>query len=127
MIVEDNNELADLYKTRLELLGYKCFVAYEGESGLSLIQNEIPDLVLLDIMLPKMSGSQILQIMRESEWGKNIKVLIISNFNEADVPAKLRDWGIEGYLVKANLVNDDLDRHVEKILKLATPPAPAPA
>jgi DNA-binding response OmpR family regulator len=117
VIVEDNVSLADLYKTRLELLGYKCLVAHEGREALALIEKELPDLVLLDLMVPKVAGDQILETMRASDWGKNIKVLIISNLNEADAPAGLRDQGIEGYAVKANLSNDDLDQLVDSILK----------
>lgn len=119
VIVEDNVQLADIYKTRLEILGYKCFVAYDGEEALALIRLQIPDLVLLDLMVPKVAGDQILERMRSSEWGKDIKVLIVSNLNEADAPAGLRDQGIEGYAVKANLSNDQIDQLVDNILKPA--------
>jgi DNA-binding NarL/FixJ family response regulator len=54
--------------------------------------------------------------MRESEWGKDIKVLIISNLNEEQAPAGLRDQGIEGYAVKANLTDDQLDQMVNEII-----------
>ena len=117
VIVEDNVALADIYKIRLGLLGYRCFAAYDGIQALSLIERELPDLVLLDLMVPKVAGDQILATMRASEWGKNIKVLIISNLNEADAPAGLREQGIEGYAVKANLSNDELDQLVDSILK----------
>jgi DNA-binding response OmpR family regulator len=119
VIVEDNVSLADIYKTRLELLGYTCFVAYEGRAALALIEKELPNLVLLDLMVPKVAGDQILEIMRGSTWGKDIKVLIISNLNEIDAPAGLRQHGIEGYAVKANLSNDQLDQLVDSILKPA--------
>ncbi len=119
VIVEDNVSLADIYKTRLELLGYTCFAAYDGVQALSVIEKELPDLVLLDLMVPKIAGDQILQTMRASEWGKNIKVLIISNLNEIDAPAGLREQGIEGYAVKANLSNDQIDQLVDSILKPA--------
>jgi CheY-like chemotaxis protein len=119
VIVEDNVSLVDIYKTRLEILGYKCFTAYDGEEALAVIQRELPDLVLLDLMVPKIAGDQILARMRASDWGKNIKVLVISNLNEADAPAGLRAQGIEGYAVKANLTNDQLDRFVDHILKPA--------
>lgn len=119
VIVEDNVSLADIYKIRLEALGYICFVAYDGIDAVSLIKQELPDLVLLDLMVPKIAGDQILEIMRRSEWGKDIKVLIISNLNEADAPAGLRDQGIEGYAVKANLSNDQIDQLVDNILKPA--------
>lgn len=117
VIVEDNVALADIYKIRLEILGYQCFAAYDGLQALAIIEKELPDLVLLDLMVPKVAGDQILETMRASEWGKNIKVLIISNLNEADAPAGLRDQGIEGYAVKANLSNDQLDQLVDSILK----------
>lgn len=117
VLVEDNHSIADIYKTRLEMLGYQCQVAYDGEEGLRLIESTLPDLVLLDLMVPKIAGDQILERMRASEWGKNIKVLIVSNLNEADAPAGLRDQGIEGYAVKANLIDDQLDRLVDEILK----------
>jgi DNA-binding response OmpR family regulator len=116
VIVEDNVSLADIYKTRLELLGYTCIVAVDGEEALAVIEREIPDLVLLDIMIPKVSGDQVLKTMRESSWGKYIKVFIISNLNETDVPMDLRQQQIEGYAVKANLTNDQLDQLVDAIL-----------
>jgi DNA-binding response OmpR family regulator len=117
VIVEDNTALADIYKTRLEILGYQCFAAYDGQEALTVIERERPDLVLLDLMVPKIAGDQILATMRANEWGKDIKVLIVSNLNEADAPAGLRAQGIAGYAVKANLTNDELDRFVDRILK----------
>lgn len=119
VIVEDNAALADVYKIRLELIGYKCLIAYDGRTALEMIEKELPDLVLLDLMVPKVAGDQILETMRQSEWGKNIKVMIISNLNEIDAPAGLRDQGIEGYAVKANLSNDQIDQIVDSILKPA--------
>ncbi|MDB5176251.1 MAG: hypothetical protein JWM81_1109 [Candidatus Saccharibacteria bacterium] len=119
VVVEDNYSLNDIYKTRLEILGYTCFSAYDGREALAIIERELPDLVLLDLMVPKIAGDQILETMRASDWGKNIKVLVISNLNEADAPAGLREQGIEGYAVKANLSNDQLDQLVDSILKPA--------
>lgn len=120
IIVEDNTALAEIYKTRLEILGYTCFIAYNGITALYFIQKEIPDLVLLDIMIPDLSGGQVLETMRNSTWGKNIKVLVVSNLNESEAPANIRQLGIEDYLVKANLTEDEIDQHVNKILKPQT-------
>lgn len=117
VIVEDNYALADIYKIRLELIGYKCFVTYDGQTALETIEREKPDLVLLDMMVPKVAGDEILRRMRASEWGKDIRVFVISNLNEVDAPAGLRDLGIEGYVVKANMSNDELDKLVDNILK----------
>lgn len=119
VIVDDNISLADIYKIRLDLLGYQCFVAHDGEAALMVIQRELPDLVLLDLMVPKIAGDEILRRMRSSDWGKDIRVLIISNLNESDAPAGLREQGIAGYVVKANLANDQLDQLVAGILNPA--------
>jgi DNA-binding response OmpR family regulator len=94
-------------------------VAYDGQQAHAMIQQEQPSLVLLDLMVPTIAGDQILATMRSSDWGKDIKVYIISNLNEADAPAGLRNQGIEGYAVKANLANDDIDKLVDSILKPA--------
>lgn len=117
VIVEDNVSLAEIYKVRLEILGYQVVVAHDGENALELIERERPNLVLLDLMVPKIAGDQILERMRASEWGKDIKVQIMSNLNEGDAPVGLRERGIEGYAVKANLTDDMLDRLVDNILK----------
>jgi len=116
VIVEDNVALAEIYKTRLEIIGYQCFSAFDGEQALSVIQRENPALVLLDLMMPVMSGDEVLRRMRASEWGKNIRVYIISNLNETEAPADLRALGIEGYTVKANLSDNDIDKLVDRIL-----------
>lgn len=129
VIVEDNSALAEIYKTRLELLGYTCFIGYNGITGLYFIQKEIPDLVLLDLMVPDIAGDQILARMRGSTWGRDIPVVIISNLNEADAPAGLRDLGIVDYVVKANMTDDTIDQIVNRVLRpevQAEPTAPAP-
>lgn len=116
VIVEDNVALADIYSTRLSLIGYTCYTAHDGEEALELIQREQPALVLLDLMIPRIAGDEVLKRMRASDWGRDIRVYIISNLNEADAPAGLRDLGIEGYAVKANLTDDDIDNLVDRIL-----------
>ena len=119
VIVEDNIALNDIYTTRLGLIGYKCFPVFDGESALETIERERPDLVLLDMMVPKIAGDEILRRMRASDWGKDTRVFIISNLNESDAPAGLRALGIEGYVVKANITDDMLDKLVDDILKPA--------
>lgn len=117
VIVEDNASLAEIYKTRLDLIGYDCYIAYDGEEALALIELQKPQLVLLDLMLPKIAGDEVLRRMRATEWGKDIRVYVISNLNETEGAADLRSLGIEGYAVKANLTYDDIDRLVDSILK----------
>lgn len=116
IIVEDNVALADIYKTRLELLGYECLVAYDGIAAMYSVHKELPDLVLLDLMVPSIAGDEVLKRVRASDWGKDIPVYVISNLNEEDAPSGLRDLGIEGYTVKIDMKEDDLDKIVTDIL-----------
>ena len=116
VLVEDNNALSDIYKERLEALGYEVFAAFDGITALYHILKELPDLVLLDLMVPNIAGDEVLRKMRATTWGRDMPVYIISNLNEADAAKDLRDLGIVGYSIKANLVNDDLDKIVESIL-----------
>lgn len=127
VIIEDNESLAEIYKVRLELLGYTCFIGYNGITGLYFTQKEIPDLVLLDLMIPDIAGDQVLKTMRNSDWGKWIKVLVISNLSESDAPPNLRQLGIEGYVVKANMVNNQIDQIVTSILDPQTSAPPPQA
>jgi DNA-binding response OmpR family regulator len=122
VIVEDDQALAEIYKTRLELLGYTCFIGYNGITGLYFIQKELPDLVLLDLMIPDISGGQVLETIRHSDWGRNIKVMVISNLNESEAPSNLRQLGIQGYAVKANMMDDTIDMLVNQILRPETMP-----
>jgi DNA-binding response OmpR family regulator len=124
VIVEDNAALADIYKTRLELLGYTCFIGYNGITGLYFIQQEMPDLVLLDLMIPDIPGDKVLQTMRDSEWGKQIKVVVVSNLNESEAAPNLRQLGIEDYIVKANMTDDGIDQLVNSILRPEVHPEP---
>ena len=117
VIVEDNAALADIYKTRLEMIGYTVFLGYNGITGLYFIQKELPDLVLLDLMVPDIAGDEILRKMRTSNWGKDIPVFVISNLSEQDAPPTLRELGITGYAVKANMHDDDIDNIVNGILR----------
>ena len=116
VIAEDNPALAEIYQIRLSGIGYRCIIATDGEQALQLVESENPTLLLLDMMMPKIAGDEVLRRMRESEWGKKTRVFIISNLNESDAPSGLRQYGIEGYAVKANLKDDDIDKLVDKIL-----------
>ena len=116
VIAEDNPALGEIYQVRLSALGYRCIVATDGEQALRYIESEQPALLLLDMMMPKVAGDEVLRRMREQTWGQKTRVFVISNLNEADAPSGLRQYNIEGYAVKANLKDDDIDKLVERIL-----------
>lgn len=107
-IVEDDKGLAEIYQTLLQTGGFKAFVAVDGAAGLQLIQETMPDLVLLDLMLPQLSGYDVLKAMRESDWGKDMKVVMLTNISETEAPDGIEQLGFSRYIVKANLVSREL-------------------
>lgn len=117
VLIEDNPALSEIYQTRLELMGLEVLTAQDGIAGLYLVQNEKPDLVLLDMMVPAIAGDEVLKRMRNTDWGKDIPVLVVSNLDEEEAPAGIRELGISGYVVKADIGNDEIDKLVEEILK----------
>ena len=120
VLVEDDSMLAEIYQTRLELAGYTCFVANDGMTGLLLIKDKMPDLVLLDLMLPQLSGDEILREMRKNDWGKDIKAIFLTNISESEAPDGIQELGFERYIVKANLVNNQLAEIVNETFSAGT-------
>jgi DNA-binding response OmpR family regulator len=101
-IIEDDVALADMYKMKLESAGMTVLVAYDGKTGLDMITNDTPDLVLLDLMLPEMTGSEVLAAYRQTPSGKDTKVIVLTNISEYEAPDDLYNLGILRYMVKAN-------------------------
>lgn len=120
VVAEDDQMLAEIYQTRLQLAGHDCHVAPDGLSALNLIHETRPDLVLLDLMMPQLSGDEVLARMRASDWGKNIKVIILTNISEAEAPESLKTLAFERYIVKVNLAHNQLAEIVEATLNGAT-------
>lgn len=101
-IIEDDVALADMYKLKLESAGMEVSVAYDGKAGLEMILKSTPDLVLLDLMLPEMTGSEVLAEYRKSPQGKDTNVIILTNISEYEAPDDLYKLNILRYMVKAN-------------------------
>lgn len=101
-IIEDDIALADMYKLKLESAGLEVIVAYDGQSGLEMISKDTPDLVLLDLMLPQLTGSEVLAQYRKTPQGKDTKVIILTNISEYEAPDELYELNILRYMVKAN-------------------------
>ncbi len=121
VLVEDDQLLAEIYQTRLQLAGHECLVASDGANGVAIIKQALPDLVLLDLMLPQLSGDEVLKIMRESDWGKSIPVIILTNISESEAPAGLEKLHFERYIVKVSLVHNQLAEIVDETLAKQSP------
>jgi len=100
LLIEDEAELVELMKMRLEANGYEVDFAYDGEEGLKSIEDNRPDLVLLDIKIPKIDGFEVCKIIKESPATKDIPVVAISALAGKDLPNRCREAGAEVLLFK---------------------------
>ena len=100
-IVEDDEAISQMYRIKFEAEGYTVETAANGKLGLALAEEMRPDIMLLDLMMPIMDGEEMLKRMRKTDWGKKIKVIILTNRGEQEIPDSIRHAGVEAIILKA--------------------------
>ncbi|MEK7390791.1 MAG: response regulator [Patescibacteria group bacterium] len=116
MWVEDDQFLSDLISRKLGNQGCRLMFARTGEDALGVLEKEIPDIIILDILLPGISGFDVLEKIKANERTKNIPVVILSNFSQNNETERAAKLGARRFLIKANIVLDDLVRELQVIL-----------
>jgi len=117
LLVEDDPFLIDIYSTKLKDSGFKVVVVREGDGVLSKIEEEKPDLLVLDIVLPHMDGWEVLSRVKAAEEFKDLKVVILSNLGQKDEVEKGLKLGAEKYLIKAHYTPSEVAEEIKKILE----------
>jgi DNA-binding response OmpR family regulator len=115
LLVEDDPFLLSMYNTKFELENFKVVTADDGEKGLKLALKEAPDIILLDIMLPKMDGFAVLKALKADEKVKQIPVILLTNLSQKEKVQEGLALGADDYLIKAHFMPSEV---VEKIKKL---------
>lgn len=118
VIIEDEAPIAQLYKLKFEMEGFTVTTARDGIEGLQVLEKSQPDLVLLDIRMPRMNGDEMLMKLRATEWGAGIRVIILTNLGRQEAPASLRFLGVERYIVKANHTPTQVVAVAREVLQL---------
>lgn len=117
-IVEDEAAIRRMYAFKLKYSNFVVVEAEDGEKGLTLIETERPDLVLLDLRMPRMTGEEMLRELRATDWGEEIPVVILTNISKDEAPRTLWHLGISDFIVKSNATPQKVVECVEKILLL---------
>ncbi|OFW31954.1 MAG: hypothetical protein A3G76_04165 [Acidobacteria bacterium RIFCSPLOWO2_12_FULL_65_11] len=118
LVVDDDQFLRRACEVGLRRQGFTVVTAADGAEGLRLARTEPPDLILLDILMPKMSGIEVLRALKADEGTRSIPVLVLSNSSQASSIQQATALGAIGYLVKANLSLDQLGDRVAKLLEV---------
>lgn len=102
-IVEDDQAISTMYRIKFEAEGFDVETAANGKLGLALIAEMKPDIILLDLMMPEINGDEMLTELRKTSWGKDLRVIILTNSGEEQAPTSLKELGIRRYIVKAEM------------------------
>jgi CheY-like chemotaxis protein len=121
MLVEDDNNLREIYGERLLAEGYEIVSAGDGEEALSLAIKEKPDLIVADVMMPKISGFDMLDILRQTPETKNTKVVMMTALSQTEDKARADKLGANKYLVKSQVTLEDVVRVVHDLLNDSGP------
>ncbi len=117
LLVEDDNNLREIFEMRLQAEGYQTLTASDGEEALVVALKEKPDLIIADIMMPKMSGFEMLETLRAAPDTSNIKVVMMTALGQAEDQARGEKLGVVKYLVKSQVTLEDFVRVVKEVLQ----------
>jgi DNA-binding response OmpR family regulator len=115
-IVEDDQAISQMYRFKFEAEGYVVETASNGKLGLELTEKMKPDIILLDLMMPEMNGDEMLAKLRATDWGKAIKVIILTNKGEQEIPDRVRQLNVQAVILKADMTPRQVAELVKKQL-----------
>ncbi len=117
MLVEDDAVLVEMYAAKFELEGHETIVATDGEMCLRLLETVKPDIILLDILMPKMNGFHVLKEIKKRTELRNVPVILLTNLGEAEVDMNqelAHALGVHDYLIKSHHTPDEVIAKVKK-------------
>ena len=117
LLVEDDPLITEIYTTKLKECDFEVVAISNGESAFKELQKRKFDLLVLDIVLPELTGFEILQRIRNNQKLKNLKVLILSNLGQKSDIERARKLGVSKYLIKANFTPSEVVGEIRKVLK----------
>jgi DNA-binding response OmpR family regulator len=117
-IIEDDQTISQMYRIKFQSDGFDVQMANNGRTGVALVEDFKPDMILLDLQMPEMDGAEALAEIRKHAWGKDIPVIILTNMGEEESPASLKTLNVKSYIVKADLTPSQVVAKVKEALGL---------
>lgn len=115
-IIEDDQAISQMYRIKFEGEGYAVETAENGVLGLEMLEKFKPDIVLLDLMMPVMAGDEMLEKLRATTWGKSLKIIVLTNVGEQEIPEKVKSLGVTAVILKADMTPRQVAELVKKHL-----------
>lgn len=116
LLVEDDDSLASVYETRLQAEGFNIRRVPNGEDALAATLEYKPDLILLDVMMPKVSGFDVLDILRNTPETVSVKVIMLTALSQDSDKERAKELGVDDYLVKSQVVIADVVDRIKQLL-----------
>src|SRR3954454_6899454 len=126
LLVEDDNNLREIYSARLQAEGYTIVAAKDGEEALVVAKAEKPDLVISDVMMPKISGFEMLDILRNTDGLKDVKIIMLTALGQNDDQQRASKLGADRYMVKSQVTLEDIVKAAHELLQNETGPNQSP-
>jgi DNA-binding response OmpR family regulator len=115
-IVEDDPTISQMYRMKFEADGFDVELATDGKTGIDMVQNFLPDIILLDLQMPGMNGDEVLSEIRAHDWGKDIPVIILTNTSKEESPKVIENLNVAGYILKAELTPRQVVERVKETI-----------
>src|SRR5690606_19970318 len=122
-LIEDDQNIQNMYKFKLELEGFSVATALNGQEGLKVTESFMPDVILLDLSMPVMTGDEMLTQLRQHDWGGDMRVIVLTNISKNEAPQSLRFLNVDRYIVKAHSTPAQIVEVIEDVLGLTKQPA----
>lgn len=117
LIIEDDSYILDMYKMKFKASNFEVMVAQDGIKGLKILEKQIPDVILLDVIMPKMDGFQVLKAIKNKDSLKEIPVILLTNLGQKENIEKGFELGAVDYVVKAHFTPLEIVKKIREILK----------
>jgi DNA-binding response OmpR family regulator len=115
LIVEDDNFVAEVYLAKLSEMKYEPILAQNGEEGLAALKKNKIDMILLDILMPVMSGMEMLEEIKKNKEWENIPVILLTNVGGKESIQKVREMGVKNYLIKSHFTPAEVVEKIESV------------
>lgn len=116
LLIEDDAFIAGMYQTKLSTMGYDVRAAADGEQGWQELQRQMPDLLLLDVVLPKKDGFEILEEIRRRDDMRKLPVILLTNLGQKPDVQRGLELGADDYIIKAHFTPSEVVEKIEKVL-----------